>query len=89
MVIFRSVCENGYNSTKAAEVLHMTQPAVSLAIKRSWNNITAYTCLTESAEDYRSPMRGSIFCNMRFIFPTYFQIWKQFCVIGTPRVFFV
>ena len=33
MVIFRSVCENGYNSTKAAEALHMTQPAVSLAIK--------------------------------------------------------
>lgn len=33
MVIFRSVCENGYNLTKAAEVLHMTQPAVSLAIK--------------------------------------------------------
>lgn len=33
MTIFRSVCENGYNSTKAAEALHMTQPAVSLAIK--------------------------------------------------------
>lgn len=33
MIIFRSVCENGYNSTKASEVLHMTQPAVSLAIK--------------------------------------------------------
>ena len=33
MIIFRTVCENGYNSTKAAEVLHMTQPAVSLAIK--------------------------------------------------------
>lgn len=33
MIIFRSVCENGYNSTKAAEVLHMSQPAVSLAIK--------------------------------------------------------
>ncbi len=33
MVIFRSVCESGYNLTKAAEVLHMTQPAVSLAIK--------------------------------------------------------
>ena len=33
MLIFRSVCENGYNSTKAAEALHMTQPAVSLAIK--------------------------------------------------------
>lgn len=33
MIIFRSVCENGCNSTKAAESLHMTQPAVSLAIK--------------------------------------------------------
>ena len=33
MIIFRAICENGYNSTKAAEMLHMTQPAVSLAIK--------------------------------------------------------
>lgn len=33
MKIFRTVCEVGYHSTKAAEVLHMTQPAVSLAIK--------------------------------------------------------
>lgn len=33
MVIFRSVCESGYNLTKTAEALHMTQPAVSLAIK--------------------------------------------------------
>ena len=33
MIIFRTVCETGYNSTKAAEILHMTQPAVSLAIK--------------------------------------------------------
>lgn len=33
MIIFRTVCENGYNSTKTAEVLHMTQPAISLAIK--------------------------------------------------------
>ena len=33
MIIFRTVCETGYNFTKAAEVLHMTQPAVSLAIK--------------------------------------------------------
>lgn len=33
MIIFRTVCETGYNSTKAAEALHMTQPAVSLAIK--------------------------------------------------------
>lgn len=33
MMIFRTVCEMGYHSTKAAEKLHMTQPAVSLAIK--------------------------------------------------------
>ncbi|MBQ7321378.1 MAG: LysR family transcriptional regulator [Clostridia bacterium] len=31
--IFRAVCENGCNSTRAAETMHMTQPAVSLAIK--------------------------------------------------------
>lgn len=33
MKIFCAVCENGNNTTKAAEMLHMTQPAVSLAIK--------------------------------------------------------
>ena len=33
MKIFRCVCENGYNTTKAAEAMHMTQPAVSLAIR--------------------------------------------------------
>ncbi len=33
MKIFRSICENGFNTTKAAEDMHMTQPAVSLAIK--------------------------------------------------------
>lgn len=31
--LFLSVCENGCNTTKAAEELHMTQPAVSLSIK--------------------------------------------------------
>ena len=31
--IFLSVCENGSNTTKAAESMHMTQPAVSLAIR--------------------------------------------------------
>lgn len=31
--IFLSLCENDCNTTKAAEYLHMTQPAVSLAIK--------------------------------------------------------
>ncbi len=33
MKIFLSVCENNCNTTKAAEALHMTQPAVSLAIR--------------------------------------------------------
>lgn len=33
MMIFRAVCEAGFHSTRAAEALHMTQPAVSLAIK--------------------------------------------------------
>jgi len=33
MMIFRKLCEAGYNSTKAAKMLHMTQPAVSHAIK--------------------------------------------------------
>lgn len=33
MKIFLSLCENGYNTTKAAESMHMTQPAVSLAIR--------------------------------------------------------
>lgn len=33
MMIFRTVCETEYNTTRAAEALHMAQPAVSLAIK--------------------------------------------------------
>ena len=31
--IFLSVCKNNFNTTKTAGELHMTQPAVSLAIK--------------------------------------------------------
>lgn len=33
MMIFRTVCEAGCHTTRAAEQLHMTQPAVSLAIR--------------------------------------------------------
>ncbi len=33
MKIFRSLCEHDCNTTKTAEALHMTQPAISLAIK--------------------------------------------------------
>ncbi len=31
--IFKAICENGYNITKASQQLNMTQPAVSMAIK--------------------------------------------------------
>lgn len=33
LMIFQAVCESECNSTRAAEKLHMTQPAISLAIK--------------------------------------------------------
>ena len=33
MMIFRAVCEAEYNTTQAAQMLHITQPAISLAIK--------------------------------------------------------
>ena len=37
MEIFHALCQNGYNTTKAAQSLNMTQPAVSLAIKELEN----------------------------------------------------
>ncbi len=33
--LFLSVCKNNFNTTKAAEELRMTQPAVSLAYQRN------------------------------------------------------
>lgn len=36
--IFLAICENGCNTTKAAEALYITQPAVSLAIKELEQN---------------------------------------------------
>ncbi len=42
--IFLSVCANHYNTTRAAEALFMTQPAVSLAIKEleEYYNVTLF-----------------------------------------------
>ena len=31
--IFLAVCDSDFNTTKAADRMHMTQPAVSLAVK--------------------------------------------------------
>ena len=61
MKIFLSVCENGYNTTSAAEKLHMTQPAVSLAIKELeqyygvtlFDRIARRLKITESGQRFR------------------------------------
>ena len=37
MEIFYALCQNDYNTTKAAQALNMTQPAVSLAVKELEN----------------------------------------------------
>lgn len=60
MIIFRAVCERGFNLTKAAERLHMTQPAVSLAIKeleqyyglRLFDRIGRRLTITEAGERF-------------------------------------
>ena len=88
MIIFRTVCENGYNSTKAAEVLHMTQPAVSLAIKELEQYYGVHL-FDRIGRRLQITMQVSIFFNMRYIYPTCFQIWKQGCVIGILKEFSV
>ena len=60
--IFVSVCENGCNTTKAAAALHMTQPAVSLAIKELeqyygivlFDRIGRRLSITEAGEQVKS-----------------------------------
>ena len=44
MEIFYALCHNDYNTTKAAQALNMTQPAVSLAVKELENyyNVTLF-----------------------------------------------
>ncbi|MBR2028455.1 MAG: LysR family transcriptional regulator [Oscillospiraceae bacterium] len=44
MEIFYALCQNDYNTTKAAHALNMTQPAVSLAVKELENyyNVTLF-----------------------------------------------
>ena len=44
MEIFYALCQNDYNTTKAAQALNMTQPAVSLAVKEleSYYNVSLF-----------------------------------------------
>ena len=59
--IFLSICENGCNTTKAAEALHMTQPAVSLAIReieeyygiKLFDRIGRRLAITEAGQRFR------------------------------------
>ncbi len=60
MKIFRAICENNYNTTKAAEILHMTQPAVSLALKELeqyygvilFDRIGRRLCITQAGQQF-------------------------------------
>ena len=58
--IFLAVCEAGENTTKAAELLHMSQPAVSLAIRELedyygvalFDRIGRRLCITEAGKRF-------------------------------------
>ncbi len=64
--IFEAVCECGCNTTKAAEQLHMTQPAVSLAISelesyygvRLFDRISRRLYLSEAGRRFREYSRS-------------------------------
>ena len=88
MLIFRSVCENGYNSTKTAEALHMTQPAVSLAIKELEQYYGVHL-FDRIGRGLQITDAGQHFLQYAIHISDLFWIWKWVCVIGIPRVFFV
>ena len=76
MIIFRAVCENGYNSTKAASALHITQPAVSLAIK-------------EIEQYYGVQLFDRIGRRLQITSAgQHFQIWKLDFATGIPKASF-
>ena len=84
MKIFLSVCENGYNTTKAAETMHMTQPAVSLAIREleQYYGITLFDRIGRRLKITEAGYRfweyaSHISCLMT---------WRKECAIGIPLV---
>lgn len=88
MIIFRAVCENGYNSTKAASALHITQPAVSLAIKEIEQYYGVQLFDRIGQKNSKSLVLDNIFFNMQYTYPTYFQIWKLDFATGIPKASF-
>ena len=62
MKIFLALCEHDYNTTRAAEALHMTQPAVSLALRELeahygvvlFDRIGRRLCITAAGERFAS-----------------------------------
>ena len=67
MKIFLALCEHDYNTTRAAEALHMTQPAVSLALRELeahygvvlFDRIGRRLCITAAGERFaRTGQRG-------------------------------
>lgn len=87
MIIFRAVCENGYNSTKAASALHITQPAVSLAIKEI-EQYYGVQLFDRIGRRLQITSAGQHFFNMQYTYPTYFQIWKLDFATGIPKASF-
>ena len=65
--IFLAVCEAGQNTTKAAEQLHMSQPAVSLAIRE----------LEEYYGGCASPRPANASGSMPATSPPCSTIWKR------------
>lgn len=63
--IFRVLCEYQYNTTKAAQALHMTQPAVSLAVKEMEQhyNVVLFDRIGRRLVITQAGMRLAEYCN--------------------------
>lgn len=87
MKIFCAICDANYNTTRAAENLNMTQPAVSLAIKEleKYYGIVLFDRIGRRLQI--TPGREKIFSNMHFVSPLSLTIWREKCGIGIPSVF--
>ena len=86
MIIFRTVCESDCNSTRAADRLHMTQPAISLAIKeleqyygvRLFDRIGRRLKITDSGKLGILRVGASITIGSQFL-PGYVKAYAEIC----------